>query len=54
MGVNVEGGGGIFPTLCIEFCLVILTMEDLISARHFYIETAPQTVYCLRKQRCAS
>ena len=22
VGVNVEGGGGIFPTLCVEFCLV--------------------------------
>ena len=22
MGVNVDGGGGIFPTLCVEFCLV--------------------------------
>ena len=23
LGVNVEGGGGIFPTLCIQFCLVV-------------------------------
>ena len=25
VGVNVEGGGsgGIFPTLCVEFCLVV-------------------------------
>ena len=22
VGVNVDGGGGIFPTLCVEFCLV--------------------------------
>ena len=24
VGVNVEGGGGIFPTLCVEFCLVFI------------------------------
>ena len=23
LGVNVEGGGGIFPMLCVEFCLVL-------------------------------
>ena len=28
MGVNVEGGRGIFPTLCMEFCLVRLVLQD--------------------------
>ena len=41
VGVNVEGGGGIIPTLCVEFCLVsriftFNTVLEKISRTIFY------------------
>ena len=29
MGVNVEGGGGLFRTLCVEFCLVVIDIVGI-------------------------
>ena len=35
-GVNVEGGGGIFPTLCVEFCLVIILPLSFILHNQYH------------------